>query len=133
MPRFTVFEGVVEGNRFFSTYDSSDMARYLANGVLAYRILGHTETVEEAQRLIDEAPPVLKLTAEEIELSRAMNYHIGFSGQGPTALDVKPARLLTNLEAEVYKGVIKEEKSLRRSTWREAVLEGTGEDINEMY
>lgn len=133
MPEYTVYEGIAEGNRFYSGYEPDlHKAAHLANGVLAYRILGHADTGDEAREIIARAKSPSP-TQEERELIQALNYYIGFSGRGPTALDKKPPRELTALEIEAYNTTIQTEKALRRTCWREAVLEVTGEDTDETY
>ena len=47
--KFVILEGIKEGNRFFSTNDPEQDNRFLADGTLAYRIMGYADTVEEAQ------------------------------------------------------------------------------------
>lgn len=58
----------------------------------------------------------------------ALNYHIGFTGQGPTLLDVKPERELTQIEIEQYRDLIEEEKAFRRGAFRQACIQTIGED-----
>lgn len=50
---FTMYEGIVEGNRFFSSNgDAKADRRRLANGCIAYRILGQANTCDEARKVL---------------------------------------------------------------------------------
>ena len=47
--KFVILEGIEEGNRFFSTHTPGEDETRLADGTLAYRILGYADTIAEAQ------------------------------------------------------------------------------------
>lgn len=49
-PKFTLFEGLEYRNRFFSMHTPDKDETRLADGTVAYKILGYANTVEEAQR-----------------------------------------------------------------------------------
>lgn len=60
-----------------------------------------------------------------------LNYEIGFSGCGPTALDTKPKRNLGRKErvfVQKAKSVIAAEKSRRHDAFRRACIAVLGED-----
>jgi hypothetical protein len=48
-PKITMFEGIIAGNRFFSSYEPDKDQTKLDNGIVAYRILGYADSTEEAQ------------------------------------------------------------------------------------
>lgn len=60
-----------------------------------------------------------------------LNYEIGVTGCGPTPFDRKPGRKLTSSERVIFGDFIDAEKRRRRGCFREAVLEVTGEDVDE--
>jgi len=65
-----------------------------------------------------------------------MNYDIGFSGNGPTFLDKRPASKrpnVTRLERKLieYDGIYRIECELRQEIWRNACIEILGEDPEE--
>jgi hypothetical protein len=49
MSQFIILQGLVEGNRFFTDHVKGKDQTKLADGSLAYRVIGYAETVEEAQ------------------------------------------------------------------------------------
>jgi hypothetical protein len=51
---YIALRGIEHGNRFFTCYNENDQrdCTRLANGELAYEILGYAETVKEAQRIL---------------------------------------------------------------------------------
>jgi hypothetical protein len=60
-----------------------------------------------------------------------LNYLIGFSGQSPTALDVKPSRSLGRKEILLlnkYKKVRMEVEQARKDAFRQACIDILGED-----
>ena len=48
---FVVLKGIKEGNKFFTSHDGTDPTK-LANGEVAYEVLGFANTVEEAQKIL---------------------------------------------------------------------------------
>lgn len=62
------------------------------------------------------------------------NYEIGFSGVGTTALDVRPGFLKPKLPDDLELAIdewFDEEALFRQRAFRKAVLDVTGEDIDE--
>lgn len=47
--KFVILQGLKEGNRFFSMFSPGDEPRKLTDGTVAYRVLGYSATVDEAQ------------------------------------------------------------------------------------
>ena len=79
---------------------------------------------KQHEALINEA------VADE-ELLNALNRHIGYSGKGPTALDL-PARDLTPEELIKWEPVIAALKAHRWACFQKAVLEVTGDDLDNL-
>lgn len=63
------------------------------------------------------------------------NYECGFTGRGPTAFDTKPDFPKPEFDDEnlqqALDGFWKEEQEFRSKAFRDAVLEVTGEDIDD--
>ena len=53
VPMFAVFEGLKEGNRFYSTNCPEEDQTKLADGTVAYKIIGYANTHEEALAIIN--------------------------------------------------------------------------------
>lgn len=53
MPKFILLEGIIKdvnkGNKFFTTYTEGEDQTKLMDGTVAYKVIGHAETVAEAQ------------------------------------------------------------------------------------
>ena len=47
--KFILLQGIAEGNRFFTSYVEGQDHTKLEDGTVAYHIIGHAETVAEAQ------------------------------------------------------------------------------------
>ena len=65
-----------------------------------------------------------------------LSYTIGFSGRGPTAIDMKPSRALGRREKETIKKlqkVIDEIKVARQEAWKTAYSDVLGEDPDDDY
>jgi len=68
------------------------------------------------------------------KLGQWLNYLMGFTGYGPTALDEKPKRALGRKEKillAAWRKDIEKEKERRRRCYREACIEVLGEDPDE--
>lgn len=65
------------------------------------------------------------------QVIRSIDYLVGFTGVGPTLFDVKPHRLFSEgfikRFPDLYKAMI-EEKAFRKNSFRQAVIDVTGED-----
>ena len=46
--RFVILRGLVNNNRFFTSYSGEDPTK-LADGTVGYEVIGYASTVEEAQ------------------------------------------------------------------------------------
>jgi hypothetical protein len=53
-PTFVLLRGLEHGNRFYTTNGGEHDPRYLANGKLAYEIIGYAETSKEAEGKLGE-------------------------------------------------------------------------------
>ena len=54
-----VLEGLEIGNRFFSTNTPGKDQRLLADGTVAYNLVGYADTAEEAQEILYGGEPVM--------------------------------------------------------------------------
>jgi len=52
-PELVIFQGILYGNRFFSSLDHPEEDARLHDGTVAYRILGYANSIGEAQLKID--------------------------------------------------------------------------------
>jgi hypothetical protein len=51
VPEYVILEGIKEGNRFYTSHTEGTDETKLANGKVAYKIIGYANTDEEAQRM----------------------------------------------------------------------------------
>jgi hypothetical protein len=62
------------------------------------------------------------------KVARKISYEVGFTGHGPTSLDVKRYGRLTPTERERYRKDMEVLRALKADAWKSAVMEVTGED-----
>jgi hypothetical protein len=69
--QFACFEGLEQGNRFFSTNQPNEDMTKTADGKVSYKILGYANTVGEAQMILygKEFPLSPKMTRSDMVLA----------------------------------------------------------------
>jgi hypothetical protein len=73
--KYVVLEGLEHGNQFFTGHTEGKDPTKLFDGTVAYKVLGYTDTVEEAQRILGFG------VSKELDRTKLATY-LFESGQG---------------------------------------------------